>query len=319
LYPLQIMKRLSLLLVLSLLAACAPVEDEDVPVIAATTYPLAHVARRVAGDYMDVVQLVPEGVEPHDYEPSPRDIVAIEEASVLLVNGGIDAWVDDVAERREAAGDVVLRFFDIVEPLRIDEEHEEEHAEEGHEEREDAHDHGDADPHAWLDPMRMRELALALGETLKELDPVHASYYDANAGVYAVELETLDREFSEGLATKACPNRDIVVSHDAFGYLAARYGLTTHAIAGLSPEEEPSPRRMAELSRLIEERDITTVFFETLATPRLAQTIAAETGAKTAVLNPIEGISPEDEDSGVSYLSLMRQNLAALRSALRCR
>jgi zinc transport system substrate-binding protein len=147
-------------------------------------------------------------------------------------------------------------------------------------------------------------------------DPQGAETYDRNAEAYESRLQALDRSFEEGLAT--CARRVIVTSHAAFGYLADRYGLEQEAISGLSPEAEPDPRRLQELIDLVKERGVTTVFSEELLSPAVAETLAREAGVRTAVLDPLEGLTPEEQQAGEDYVSIMRKNLAVLRSALGC-
>jgi zinc transport system substrate-binding protein len=194
--------------------------------------------------------------------------------------------------------------------------HEEEDHGHGHEEEDHGHghDHGPEDPHVWLDPDRLATIADEVAVVLSNLDPDHADDYLARAAALRADLVALDGEYTEGLAS--CERREIVVGHAAFGYLADRYDLRQIAVAGLSPEDEPTPQRLAEVARQAEEYGATTIFFEVLASPRVAQVIADQVGAETAVLDPIEGLAPgSDED----YFSLMRTNLNTLRTALGCR
>lgn len=300
----------------SLLAACAPAaapapEDGRLR-IAATIYPLAYLAGRIAGEDATVTQLTPGGVEPHDFEPTPAQIAGLHGADILLLNGGgIDAWAEHARPELEAAGVAVAAMTEHVETIAgsHDEHADEEHADE---DRED-----DAiDPHVWLDPARMRDGADAILAEVLAADPAHADGYMARYEALQADLSALDAEMAAGLRT--CALRTVIVSHDAFGYLAARYGFETLPIAGFSPEEEPSPARIAELAGLAEEKGIRHVFFETLASPKLSETLAEEAGASVLVLNPIEGLTPEEIAAGADYASVMRENLANLRTAMEC-
>jgi zinc transport system substrate-binding protein len=192
-----------------------------------------------------------------------------------------------------------------VEPLRDAptgaEESQEEHADEG------------KDPHVWLDPVRLAAIADRLAERLGDADAAHRDGYRARAAALRTDLESLDREFAAGLTN--CARTEIVTSHAAYGYLAARYGLEQIPIAGLDPEAEPTPQRVAEVAALARERGVTTIFFETLVSPKVAETVAAEIGAKAEILDPIEGLAPGSDDT---YLTVMRANLARLRAALGC-
>jgi zinc transport system substrate-binding protein len=255
--------------------------------IAAAFYPLAWAAERVSGE--EVRNLTPPGVEPHDFELSPRDVAALGNARVVFYLGGFQPALEDALATTDANGVDLLGGLDLLESP-------------------EAEDGVTRDPHVWLDPYRFAVVVERVG---RELERPRA------AAELSRELRRLDRELRSGLAD--CERRELVTSHAAFGYLAERYGLQQVAITGLSPEAEPTP---AELRRLVEEvRSLgaTTVFFETLVSPRLAQTVARELGARTAVLNPLEGLTEEQLAAGEDYFSVMRANLDVLRRALGCR
>ena len=255
--------------------------------VVAASYPFAYVAERVGGDDVDVVNLTSPGVEPHDVELTPRQTAEVSEAALVVYESGFQPAVDD-AVTQNATGEV-LDAADVV-PL------------EG------------GDPHFWLDPLRLADLADAIADRIADLDPPHAADYRAGAASLRAELVELDREYAETLGD--CERHTVVVSHDAFGYLD-RYGLDVEAITGLSPETEPTPADLQRLQRLIERDGITTVFSETLAPPRLAESLAEDAGVRTAVLDPLEGLTADAADE--DYLSLIRQNLVALKAANRCR
>ncbi|MGH9227092.1 MAG: metal ABC transporter substrate-binding protein [Acidimicrobiales bacterium] len=267
--------------------------------VVASFYPLAEVAQRVGGDRVKVTNLTPAGGEPHDLELTSRDLDRIETADVVVhLGGGFQPAVEKVLGR--ADGEVI----DVLSPdLAVLD-------------AADDHDHG-TDPHVWLDPSILRQIAGRVEAALAAADPAGAPVFAANTKAYGNELVALDREFQQGLAQ--CDRRLIVTTHASFGYLARRYNLTQEPISGLAPEAEPDPKRLADLARLVRSGGTTTVFYETLVSPRVAQTLARETGAQTAVLDPIEGLSKDDQRAGKSYASIMRENLAALRTALACR
>jgi zinc transport system substrate-binding protein len=277
--------------------------------ITASFYPVAWLAERVGGEHAEVAVLTKPGTEPHDLELSPRQVAEISETDLAFYVKGLQPAVDDAVARH--AADRSLDALTLVEALPADEhEHEEEHAEGEAEE----HGHeGEHDPHLWLDPSRMATVATALGDRLASVDSAHAADYKAAAAKVAGELNALDGEFEQGLST--CEKDTIVTSHAAFSYLTGRYGLKQVSIAGIDPESEPSPRRMAELSDEIKRLGVTAVFTETLASPKLAQSLADGAGVKTAVLDPVEGVK---DGSGDDYLSVQRRNLEALRAALLC-
>ncbi|MFC4560671.1 metal ABC transporter solute-binding protein, Zn/Mn family [Nocardiopsis mangrovi] len=285
-------------------------------------YPLEWLAGQVGGEHVEVTNLTEPGAEPHDLELTPRQIGSVASADVVFFIHGLQPAVDDAAEQE--GGENALDVADTVD-LRpaADAGGDDAHAEDGHsddhadEEADgDGHDHGDADadPHMWLDTDRMAQAAAGLAERLGEADPDNAGDYTANAERVADELADIGTAYTEGLAE--CESRDMVVAHSAFGYLADAYDLHQIGVSGIDPEAEPSPARLAEVAGLVEEHGITTVFTETLTSPRVAETIAAETGAETAVLDPLEGIT--DRSPGDDYPSVMRANLDALTGALRC-
>lgn len=258
--------------------------DDRVEVVAGF-YPLAEAARRVGGEAVRVTDLTPGGAEPHDLELSSRDVDRIEDADVVVyLGGGFQPAVEKAAER--ASGDAI--------DLLDDED----------------------DPHVWLDPRRMQAIASTIADALAEADPAGAAGYEAREAAYLEELQELDRAFETGLAT--CERRVIVTSHDAFGHLAARYDLEQEPIAGVDPEAEPDPRRLAALVDEVKARGVTTIFSEALVSPEVAETLAREAGVRTAVLDPIEGLSDERRAAGDDYVSVMRENLEALRLALGC-
>ena len=290
-----------LALVAGAVAGCGTSESSGKPQVVASFYPLQYVAERVAGEHAEVSNLTAPGVEPHDLELSPRQASRISSASVVFYQQGLQPAVDEAISNDRP--EHVVDAADVVD-LHQAEEHEED----------DGHGHDGADPHFWLDPTLLAQAADAFTETMVETDAEHASAFRANNETLQAELEQLDESFEAGLAD--CRTRTIVVSHDAFGYLGERYDLDVHAIAGLSPGAEPSPRHLAELADLIRTDKITTVFSERLASPKLADTLAADLDITTAVLDPIEGLTSDDADD--DYLSLMRENLAAIQKANGC-
>ncbi|GAB3646691.1 zinc ABC transporter substrate-binding protein [Glycomyces tarimensis] len=330
------------LLAATALAACggddSAAADDSIDVIAAF-YPLAFATEQVGGDRVNVTNMTPAGQEPHDLELAPSDIAAIEEAEYVVYLEGfipeLDAAIDEYASDKalEVSSAVDLLGYDDTESLEDDhaeEDHAEEptaddHSEHDHAEEPTADDHADEedhdhdgelegnDPHLWLDPIRYAAIGEAIAEGLTGIDDAGADDYTAGAEAFTAELEALDQEFADGLANRT--SDDIVTSHAAFGYLADRYGLHQVAISGLSPDQEASSQRMAEIAEFVEEHGVTTIFFETLVSSDIADTIAAETGAQTAVLNPIEGLTDADGDDA-DYFSIMRDNLAMLQGAL---
>lgn len=249
--------------------------------VVAAFYPLAFVAEQVGGPQVDVRNLTPAGAEPHDIELSPKDVGRLQSADfVLYLSHGFQPAVEQAVDG--AHGTRVDALAGI--PLRQD------------------------DPHVWLDPLLFTRVVRRVGAAL---------HGRARAAALARRVLALDREYRDGLAH--CERRDFVTTHAAFGYLAVRYRLHEVAITGVDPESEPDPRRVQELIRLVRREHVSTVFFERLVSPRLAETIARDGGAQTAVLDPIEGLTADERAQGATYFTLMRRNLHELRKALGCR
>ncbi len=261
--------------------------------VAAGFYPLAFVAQRVGGEDVHVTNLTEPGQEPHDLELDLRTTAEVADADLVVMLRGFQPSVDEAVD--EVAEGEVLDVTDVVD-LKAS-----------------AEDPDQQDPHFWQDPERMAILTDAVAERLTEVDPDHAATYHENADALVAELHQLTSDFERGL--DGCARDTVVVSHDAFEYLS-RFGLHIEGIAGLSPDAEPTPADLARLQDLIQSEDITTVFSERLVSPRLAETLADDLGITTAVLDPLEGLSDETADE--DYLSLMRQNLAALEEANGC-
>ena len=286
------------LILLPLLAACSSGDDDDRPSVVASFYPLQFVADRIVGDRARVTNLTSPGVEPHDLELTPRQVARLSEADLVFFESGLQPAVD-----RSIENSGPKERLDVDSVVELDHE-----AEAG-----DGHDH-EGDPHFWQDPTLLAEVAGAFTEKMAAIDPDNAAAYRSNNTALQADLATLDTDIRSGL--ESCVSRTLVVSHDAFHYFAERYDLTVHAIAGLSPDAEPSPQHLAELQDLIRTEKITTVFNETLASPKQARTLADDLGITTAVLDPIEGLGKDV--SGQDYLSLMRSNLAAIQKADSC-
>lgn len=285
---------LALLLILvtaSTLAACGGSADSasgETQVVAAF-YPLAEAARWVGGDLVSVTDLTPPGAEPHDLELTSKQVDAISDADLAIVTGGaFQPSVEDAARQRSAPTLIAIKSPGIM----------------------------GNDPHVWLDPRAMALVVNSTAEALAKVDAPHAKTYKNRAIAANKRLDALDLEMATGLAN--CDRRVIVTSHDAFDRLGKRYGIKVESIAGFSPEEDPNPRRIAELADLVKKDGVTVIFTEELVSPRVSEVLAREVGVGTEVLSPIEGLSPEAAESGDNYFSLMRRNLRQLERALGC-
>jgi zinc transport system substrate-binding protein len=308
------------------LASCASGEagrgtDDGVSVLA-SFYPLQFVADQVGGDLVTVSNLTPPSAEPHDLELSPAQTRRIGDVDVVVYLSGFQAAVDEGVESRQP--EHVLDAADVVtlEEHPGSAEHaesaEHEHAEDEHAEGEhpgdDGHDHGAYDPHFWLDPTRLAQLAGPVADQLAAVDPDNAADYAAGADALEQRLADLDAEFAGRLA--GCAGATLVTSHTAFGYLAERYGLEQVGISALDPEAEPSPARLREIGDIVREHGVTTLFSETLVSPKVTETLAADLGVATATLDPLEGLA--DDSGAADYVTVMQDNLAALEQGLAC-
>ena len=319
---------LSLCAALLALVGCGqtPQENQGKLQVVTTVYPVYDVVKKVAGDHADVTLLVPPGAEPHDWEPTASDLKKIGQAKVFFYNGAGLEPTDQILKKDITRDAMVVELSHGLDLLKAedhdadhhDEEHHDEdhHAKDHHDEDHHAeghhhhHHHGGVDPHVWLDPQNVMKEAAAVADALAKADPAHADAYRANAKKYQEELAALDKDMDAALSSLA--NKHLVVSHEAFGYLAARYGLTQVGIMGVDADAEPTPERMAQLIEFIREHDVRTIYSEELVNPRLADAIAAETGAVVRVLNPIEGLTVAQEKAGYDYIKLQRENLATL-------
>jgi zinc transport system substrate-binding protein len=281
--------------------------------VTAAFYPLQWASERVGGDRVEVTALTKPGGEPHDLELTPKAVAGLASSDLVVYLRGfqpaVDAAVDTQA--KDTSYDVGADA-DLALPAR------DEHGNGEHRYGDSEGTPGGAgpvDPHFWLDPRRFAAVATALGERFAAADAESAADYRANARALIADLTTLDAEFEKGLAR--CTVTDLVTGHAAFGYLATRYGLRQVGISGLSPDAEPDAASIRELSEYVASRRVSTVYSETLVDPALAETVARETGAVVAVLDPLEGLT--DESAGTDYLEVMRSNLEALRAGQGCR
>lgn len=306
-----------LMLAVFTLTACGQTKEteksgkDDTIKVVTTFYPMYDFAKNVVGDAGDVELLIPAGTEPHDYEPSAKDIAKITDADVFVYNSGeLETWVKDVLENVdenkvtvvEAAGSI-----DLMAGVEHDEEEEDDH--DGHD-----HDH-ELDPHVWLDPVLAQKEVEAIRDALVKKYPEQKEVFEKNSAAYLEKLADLNTEFKE--AFENAENKTFVTQHAAFGYLAKQYGLTQESIAGISPDQEPSPSRLAELKKYIEDNNVTVIYFETSASSKVAKTLAKETGVELAVLNPLESLTKKEQEAGENYISVMEENLEALKKSIK--
>lgn len=256
--------------------------------VATSFYPLYFFTKEIAGDKIEVVNITPAGAEPHDYELTSQDVIEIGQSKLLVLNGNLEPWANKILNDLKGKNTKVITVGAT-----------------------------SGDPHTWLSPTLSKREAEKIAEELKNIDPINSNYYQENEVKLEKELDNINNEYKIGLQN--CQTRTFVTSHEAFSYLASDYNLNQVSIAGLSPDNEPSLNQLAEITNTVMKNNVKYIFFESLASPKLAVTIANEVGAGTLVLDPIEGILPKDISKGVNYLTLMTNNLQNLRKALECK
>lgn len=287
------------LLVLTATAACAPAAQDDTVDVLTSFYPLQYVAEQVGGEHVRATNLTPASADPHSVELSPARVREMGQADLVVYLSGMQPATDEAV-----AANPPERLLDTAEAAGLEAGPNGSGAEASGSEA--------LDPHFWQDPVRLADVARDVADELSAADPDHAADYAANAEALVTELDALDQEYRDGLAQ--CAGATMVVSHEAFGYLAERYDLVQVGISGIDPEAEPSPARLRAVRSVVQADDVRTIFFEVITSPEVAQALAEDLGIGSAKLDPIEGRSDPDAD----YLDVMRENLAALQDGLVC-
>jgi zinc transport system substrate-binding protein len=270
--------------------------------VAASFYPVAFAAQKVGGTRVGVANLTPIGAEPHDLELNSEQLDRLLEAKVAFVLGnGFQPAVEKAADRRDGSTVELLPRLVDAKGKKVTEEGKE----------------GGLDPHVWLDPVLMSQLVGEVERGLAAADPKGAATYEKNSQALQDQLTALDTRYRDRLT--GCSRDLLVTSHDAFGYLANRYGLRQEGVAGLSPDAEPDPARLGELAQLARDQGVTTVFTEETVSPRIAQTLARDAGGlRTEVLSPLESLTKRERDDKADYFTLMDANLGKIATALGC-
>ncbi|GHF42902.1 metal ABC transporter substrate-binding protein [Streptomyces morookaense] len=296
------------------LSACSPDSGKGTTAdgklqVVASFYPMQYLAEEIGGEHVKVTNLTKPGVEPHDLELTPKQTGSLSEAGAVVYLKGIQPAVDEAVKQSGNKHVADAASFTDMEQhgTEVDGHHHTTGDNHSHSESE-----GGNDPHIWLDPVKYAEVAKGVCRTLAEADPDHKADYAKNTDALVKKLGELDTAYRDGLKNRASDT--FITTHAAFGYLAERYGLTEEAISGLDPESEPSAARMKELHKLAADHHVSTVFFETIANPGTAKTLAGDLKVKTDVLDPLEGIT--DKSRGHDYIEVMKSNLAALQKAL---
>ncbi len=292
-------------------------DESDDPGLVVTTsfFPYYDMVKQLGGEGVEVYQMVPDGADPHSYEPTPRDLIQLEASNLFIYNGvGFENWIEGAISLLSGTDTLVMKAEDYVTllPMLADDDHEETHDEDT--EEEDEHLHGAYDPHLWTDPVNMKKVAGQVMAALVQMDPSSKEIFEDNYAAYAAALDELDISFKE--VSEEAGHHELLVSHSAFGYLAHRYGFQEIAVTGISPHGEPNPGRLAELTDLARSHELEYIFFETLANPRTAEILAAEAGLTPLMLYNVEGLTKEQKQSGEGYITLMEENVKTLRKAL---
>lgn len=279
--------------------------------VVASFYPLYDFATKIGGDHVHAVNLVPAGVEPHDWSPKSRDLQLLGQAQVFAYEGiGFEGWVDNALKTLKTGGPVVVEAGKGVPLLQATED-------DGHDVKNtDGHaaEMPGADPHIWLSPANAKIIGENLKQAFIQADPAHKQDYEANYSSFAAKLDALDGKYKQQLS--AVKQKRLVVSHQAFGYLCRDYGLEQMPIMGLAPDAEPTAQEMKKINDFIKQNNVKTIFFEELVSDKLAKTLAKDAGVGTMVLNPLEGLTEEQQKAGQDYFTVMETNLQHLVQAL---
>lgn len=277
--------------------------QDQAPYITVTSFALYDIAMRLTGEEIEVKKLIPFGVEMHTFMPSVKTMSALSEAELFIFTGlGMEPWIKKAYPNQVD----MSRFVKLKEACEEESEDEETHSGHHHEE--------EADPHYWLDIDNMKKMTEALLAELNKHFPEHKGLFEKNANTYIEELTLLDDDYKKALAM--CRHREIVVNHNAFGYLGQQYGFGSHSVTGLSPDEQVSAKKMKEITDLVRQEQIKVVFFESFVSPKVAETISKETGAQAQSLQPLANVREDEAAKG--YALLMRENLQKLVYAMEC-
>ena len=303
-----------------LLTACGGQEKKEASSnekiqVMTTFYPMYEFTKQVVGDKGDIELLIPAGTEPHDFEPSAKDLAKISDSDVFVYNSPeLETWTDNLTDTIDTKQTEIIQASKDIKLMEgTEHEHEEAHDHDTQEHEEHGHSH-ELDPHVWLDPALAIKEVETIRDQLSKKYPDDKAAFEKNAASYIDELKKLDEEFQT--AFKDAKNKTFVTQHAAFGYLANQYGLTQEAIAGNSPDQEPSPSRLSELKHYVDDNQVKVIYFEENASSKVAETLSKETGVKLEVLNPLESLTDKQIKDGEDYLSVMRENLAALKESV---
>jgi len=281
-----------------LFISCTPQEIDSLAQVVTSFYPLTYFTEQIAGDYVNITQITPDGIEPHEYALSTNDLKAIETADLTVAQGGaFENWAEEFyfGQLVDYSGLVLVYSHEM--DFVLNEENL-------------------LDPHVWLDPVLAQEMVLLLSDYLSELDPEHAPEFRTNAEAIRAKLAALDEEISAGLSS--CQTNKLIVTHDAFSYFSSRYNLETLPLLNAADFDEPSLQELKDLADYAKENGLAVIYMESLENPEVAKVLAEEANLTTLVLNTLEGLTPEEKLAGEDYFSIMRSNLTNLKTGLMC-
>jgi zinc transport system substrate-binding protein len=295
-----------------------PITEEEKPLIIATLFPQYDFVKQIAGDKVSVTLLLPPGVEPHSYEPSPRDISDIQKADLFIYTGAyMEPWAERIIDAAEGTALHIVDTSIGIDLMDEDNHHHENHDEDQDHDHGDGHDHGGKDPHFWLDPLLAQVMVDHIIEGLVQVDPDNEGYYRQNGEAYKQQLQDLHDKIDSSMA--GLENRSILYAgHFAFGYFAARYDLDhISPYEGFAPDAEPTPGNIAELIKRVNESKAKIIFYEELIEPKVAGVVAEQTGAEMVLLHGAHNVTTGELNSGVTYIQIMEDNLAKLLEGLK--
>jgi zinc transport system substrate-binding protein len=284
--------------------------------VVATFYPMYEFTKEVVGDEGNVDLLIPAGTEPHDFEPSAQQIAKIADADVFVYNStDMEIFIDDLKNAVDTDQVKMIEAAKGITRLEGTEADDHDHDHDHDHDEDHSHDHShEYDPHVWLSPALAMKEVQTIADGLSEKYPDKKEIFTKNADAYIAQLKQLDQKFTDGL--KDVENRTFVTQHAAFAYLADEYDLKQVSISGISPDQEPSPSRLAELKKFVEKNNTKVIYFEENASSKVAETLAKETGVELKVLNPLESLTSDQMEAGETYISIMEQNLEALKASI---
>lgn len=282
--------------------------------VTTTIYPLYSIVKEIGAQKVQLNNMIPFGVEAHGFDPTPNDIAKLSKSDVFIVSSdAMEPWKDKIVESLK----IENKVFDMSQHVQLIEMEEEDSDSHGHAHKHEGHEGENIDPHYWVSLNNYIIMVNAISKLLIEKDSSNREYYEKNTALYLEKVNALKSKFDASMQT--CSNKKILVNHDAFSYFAHDYDVKQYSVSGMTPENKPSAKQIAELIKIVKQEGINTVFFEEFASPKVAQTIAKETHTKTDSLRPVENISKDENEKGIGYLEIMEENLQKLKFAMGCK